>query len=87
MAVSETNQQVKSLIPPRTLAKIDRLGSTDRKVYLQEMIGNYEARILEIDKVGQEMMREWCEKQVYYLWQVHGQLVELMKEETSGVQY
>jgi len=87
MAVSEYPTEGKSLIPPRTLAKIERLNGTDRKVYIQELIGNYEARVLDIEQIAHRMAKTWCERQAYYLWQVHSELVLRMAAETNGVSY
>lgn len=87
MAVLEYPLEGKSLIPPRTLAKINRLQGSDRKVYVQELIGQYEAHVLEIDKIAHRMAQTWCERQAKYLWEVHTELTGIMKLESNGAAY
>lgn len=39
-----------SILPPRTLKKIESLPAEDRKIYIQELQGVYGSKVLEYDR-------------------------------------
>jgi hypothetical protein len=63
-----------SLIPPRTLAKIERLTDGERREYVQGLIGSYEERQGKLKRVGRKLAADWVEGQAAHL---EGVLVEL----------
>ena len=50
-----------SKIPPRVLAKARRLSASDRRAYVQELIGTYEYRARHLDKTAREMVDTYIE--------------------------
>ncbi len=66
-----------SLIPPRTLAKLNRLQSAEMREYAQELIGGYERGKLALEHRGHEIALDWAASQVAHLDRVIEELREL----------
>ncbi len=52
-----------SVLPPRTLAKIKRLPTEERRIYVQELIGKYEHSALQIPRAAKDLAESWAEPQ------------------------
>lgn len=69
----------KSRIPPRTLAKIHRLPSDERREYVQELKGRYEQKLRHLHKASKAQWEEWANNQRDHFEQIVVELDELME--------
>ena len=53
----------KSMLPPLTVAKLDRLPSAERREFVQTLIGRYEYRLLHLDNAARELATTWAVSQ------------------------
>lgn len=67
-----------SLIPPRTLRKIERLSGEERRIYVQELIGSYESKRTRIDKIARGLVKRYAEGQKAHFDSVIEELHTLM---------
>lgn len=55
------------LLPPRTIAKLDKLPPSKRREYAQELKGRYEYRTNHLRAAARDMAEEWVERQGAHL--------------------
>ena len=53
----------KSLLPPLTVAKLDRLPSAERREFVQALLGRYEYRLRHLDNAARELATTWAKSQ------------------------
>ncbi len=56
-----------SKIPPRTLDKINRLNSADRRDYVSGLIANYALKLANIDAAAKKHTENWIKRQAEHL--------------------
>ncbi len=71
------NASSTSLIPPRLLAKLEKLPYDERRMYAQEVIGGYERGILALKHRAEEIAEEWVKAQANHLQAVVDELRDL----------
>jgi len=55
--------ETRSLLPPRTLAKLERLPAAERREFAQTLLGRYEYRLRHLDRAARDLAVTWATSQ------------------------
>lgn len=67
-----------SKLPPRIISKLNSLPSDQRRLYLSDLIANYELQTCNIDAVARKMSDNYVKKQVEHLRDVLHELTDML---------
>lgn len=84
MAVLEHPVWDKSFIPPRTLAKINRLDSEGRRLYVAQLLYDNSKAVDNVKAVAVKMQEEWLDSQVIHLEKVRLEYEAILSLEVRG---
>lgn len=68
----------KSRLPPQTVTKMRRMGSTDLKLYANDLLSSYDSKARKLDAVGQRIAQRWVVSQAEFFDDIAEELRQII---------